>query len=801
MGAGVETRNGAVVVYRYSWIAGLASAGFAFWQLGSLLLPSSSGVSWQLVVLSGFIIGLVITWTAVTYRLRAVWIMLINGAALFLAAARFSAPAESLFIFPTPASLSSLWTDLGRALDQIQHGIEPVRPIAGMVIILTALFWLLGILLAWGLTRGHPFVAVLPPLVVALQFATIDRRYNGFVVVAVFVALVAATILSVALDERDRGAGRMASSRAGPSSNRPAPAAALLVAVAVAAAVFGVGFLGPTVPRDGVVQWRTPGGLGGGFYGSVAYNPYVQIHKSLVSQAGIPLFRARIAGDVAPTDVSFRLLTLETYTNGQWFANRPQVYRFDDPPLEEPGYGYSGATTPITADIEILALAQGWLPAPYAVTGAAGDDAEAFRIRRTDTAVVFRGDRTYRHMEYQITSNVPVIDPATIARDPTGGFSPLFAAAIEGGESVPELTDVELRELPNAERYLELPEDIDPRIEAQAADLTGRLTTPFEQGLAIEHWFRETGGFVYDLEADQGHSDDLLASWLFDDSAENAGYRRGYCEQFATSMAVMTRSIGIPTRVVLGFTPGSRIGADEVVVLDENAHSWVELWIPAIGWASFDPTPRGDGANPTTSYRTLADDLGFEIAAYLEQIPEPVRPDIIPNQNPIGGVLAPDEDRRDLDFIAQTDGAPSSPSMPGWALTITIGLILIVAVIVAIPIVKWVRHRTRMRRLADGDITAAWEEIVVRLTDFGEEPDPAATPLEVAMAVDDAMKPLASVYSRSVYGRAAEVSKDNADAARRSMQMTSDRLTTKYSPVERLRSRYRLGSLMRRFRP
>ncbi len=549
-----------------------------------------------------------------------------------------------------------------------------------------------------------------------------------------------------------------------------------------------------------MVEWRTPGGLGGGFYGSVAYNPYVQIHKSLVSQAGIPLFRARIAGDVAPTDVSFRLLTLETYANGQWSARRPQVYRFDDPPLEEPGYRYAGPTTPVTADIEILALAQGWLPTPYAVTGATGDDAEAFRIRRTDTAVVFRGDRTYRHMEYQITSDVPTIDPATIAGAPGGGFSPLFAAAIEGGESVPEIADVGLRELPDAERYLELPEDIDPRIEAQAADLTERLTTPFEQGLAIEHWFRETGGFVYDLEADQGHSDDLLASWLFDDSTENAGYRRGYCEQFATSMAVMTRSIGIPTRVVLGFTPGSRIGADEVVVLDENAHSWVELWIPAVGWLSFDPTPRGDGANPATSYGTLADDLGFEIAAYLEQIPEPVRPEIIPNQNPIGVEFAPEEDLRDLDLSGQTGGARSALSIPGWALIVTIGLMLIVFVIVAIPIIKWARHRTRMRRLANGDIAAAWEEIVVRLTDFGEEPDPAATPLEVATVVDDAMKPLASVYSRSVYGKATEVSTDNADAARRSMQMTNDRLTTRYSSLERLRSQYRLGSLMRRFR-
>ena len=403
-------------------------------------------------------------------------------------------------------------------------------------------------------------------------------------------------------------------------------------------------------------------------------------------------------------------------------------------------------------------------------------------------------------MEYQISADVPSLDPATVAGDPGGGFSPLFTAAIEGGESVPAVADVEFRELPDAERYLELPEDIDPRIEEQAAELSERLTTPFERGLAIEHWFRETGGFVYDLETEQGHSDDLLASWLFDDSSENAAYRRGYCEQFATSMAVMTRSIGIPTRVVLGFTPGSRIGSDEVVVLDENAHSWVELWIPALGWVSFDPTPRGDGANPATSYRELADALGFEIAAYLDQVPEPVRPEIIPNENSIGGILAPDEDRREPGFIDQAPAAPSRSAVPGWAAIAALTIGLIAVIVAAIPLVKWVRHRTRMRRLDDGDISAAWEEIVVRLTDFDVEPDPAATPLEVAAGVDDAMRPLASVYSRSVYGRTTEVSADNADAARRSMQITSSRLTTRYSPLERLRSRYRLRSLTRRFR-
>ena len=786
------------MVYRYSWIAGLASIGFAFWQLGRLLLPTTSGARWQLVVLSGLIIGLVITWTAVTYRLRTLVIVLINAAALFLAAARFAAPAESVFVLPTPAGMSSLWVDLTRAFDIIRHGVEPVRPITGIVIILTALFWVLGALLAWGLSKDHPFVALLPPLVVAVQFATLDRRTGSLTMLAVFVVLVAGSVFAVAYDERDRGAGRMASSRSEPQSRAPAPTAALLVALAVTVAVFGTGMLGPAVPRDGTVNWRTPGGLSGGFYGSVSYNPYVGIHDGLVSQEGIPLFRAKLAGNVPSDEVYFRLQTLETYRNGQWSAFRPEVYRLDEDPLEQPGHEYVGATRLLTADVEILALAQEWLPAPYAVAGADGSEAEAFRIRRSDTALVFRGDRTYRDMEYQVVSKVPEVRPEEISVDPGGGLSPLFTAAAIAGENLPPAGDITFRELPDADRYTDLPENVDPRVRQQALDLTARFTTPFEKGLAIEHWFRESGGFVYDLEVDQGHSEDLLATWLFDDSAGNDSYRRGYCEQFATSMAVMTRSIGIPTRVVLGFTPGAEIAEDEVVVLDNNAHSWVELWIPAVGWIAFDPTPRGDGANPVTSYERLSETLGFEIAEYLEQVPEPVRPDI-------EGSLLPDlrEPGIDLGELDAVDiGGPSvdTSSIASWLPIIPISIALVLLTIAAIPIVKWVRHRTRMRRLEDGDISAAWEEIIVKLTDFGEEPDPAATPAEVAARVDDAMKPLASVYSRSVYGGAGGLSTAQADAARQSMQLTSDRFAMKYSPIERFRSYYRLGSLRRRFR-
>jgi hypothetical protein len=803
VGVSVETGNGADVVYRYAWIAGLASIGFAFWELTQLLLPTRSGAKWQLVVLSGLAIGLIVTWTAITYRVRTIWIALLNLGALFIAATRFAAPSESVLIFPKLAGLGALWTDLERAFDIIRHNVEPVLPITGIVVILTALFWLLGSLLAWGLSKDHPFVALLPPLVVALQFATLERRSGGVIILGVFILLVAATILAVALDERDRGAGRMSGDRQGPPSNAPSPLAVLLVAGTVTVAVFGAGLLGPMLPADGVLAWRTPGGLGGGFYGSsISYNPYVSIHEGLVSKTGTPLFTAKI--DIAsgnPEDVYFRLLTMETYKNGRWSATGGAVYELDEPPMEEEGFEYTGPTNSVVADIEIAALGQGWLPAPYAVGGADGEDSEAFRVRRADTALFFKGARTYQGMQYSVIAEIPVVDPAAVSGAPGGSLSPLFSQAADKGKIPPDPIDVEPRKLPDAEQYTDLPPGIDPRIRAQAIDLTDRLTTPFEKGLAIEYWFRETGGFVYDLDvSDLGHGDEVLAAWLFNDDPENTAYRRGYCEQFATSMAVMTRTLEIPTRVVLGFTPGDRIGVNEVVIRDNNAHSWVELWIPSQGWVSFDPTPRSDGANPATSYDAMEEALGYDLAAYLDQIPEPERTQFPSEGNLPGGIFEPDIDRPEPGFIG-TGGETTPASGLPWWIPIT-GLIVALAtlVIVALPLVKWIRHRSRMRRLSEGDISAAWEEIVVRLTDLSEEPDPSSTPDEVAARVDPAMVPLAAAYTRSVYGSTDTISDEQVDVARRSMDLTGERLTTRYSAMERTRSLYRLGSLRRRFR-
>lgn len=783
------------MVYRFSWIAGLAAISFAFWELTKLLRPSVGTTHWQFIVLAGLALGIVITWTALSYRLSAALLAVLNLMALFLASARYAAPDDSFLVFPTRESLSVLWFELERAFQLIQTGIEPVLPVPGLVIIVTAVFWGLGAVLTWGLMRGHPFVALVPPIVVALQFATVDRRPTSLLRVAVFVLLVAGSILAVTIDERDQGAGRMA--RRGDvtfAAGRPSPTAAVLVSFIVLGAVFSVGALRTVVPRDGLLAWRNATGLTGSYFGSISYNPFTSIQRGLVAQTETPVFVATVTGDVAPTDVRFRLLTLESYSGGQWFAESPMVRPITERPWEVESQAYAGPTARVDTAVEILALAMDWLPAPYAPVDASSPDVSveaALRVRSDDASIRYDGGRSYQGMQYAVSAAVPRIDSAVLATGRNGELSPLFATAQGEGESVPSPSaEIETRELEDEDRFLDLPEDIDPQIETEARAVTTNLQTPFEKGLALETWFRRSGGFVYDVRVTPGHEADTLAGWLFDE--DNPDRRRGYCEQFATAMAVMARTLDIPSRVVLGFTPGERIGPNQVVVKDKNAHAWVELWMPTQGWVAFDPTPRSDGANPETAYGALEERLGFDVTEYLAQVPAPPPVDFN-----TGGGIRPDfaEDGPEVVFRGTGGADGSGATVPGWL--VWAGVIVGVAglLFAGMPLLKWLRHRRRMRRFESGDISAAWEDIVARLTDLGEAPSPSSTPVEVARSVDEAMRPLAAVYSRSIYGEG-PLREDDVAVAGKSLQRTTETLTTRYSQTQRLIASYRLDSLL-----
>jgi hypothetical protein len=132
--------------------------------------------------------------------------------------------------------------------------------------------------------------------------------------------------------------------------------------------------------------------------------------------------------------------------------------------------------------------------------------------------------------------------------------------------------------------FLQLPQ-LDPRIPELAQRITARAQNPFDKAVAVENYLRTR--FTYTLNLTGKPGDDPLAHFLFET-------RAGHCEYFASAMAIMLRTLGIPTREVNGFLPGeyNDLGGD-YIVRASDAHSWVEVYFPGTGWMTFDPTPPG----------------------------------------------------------------------------------------------------------------------------------------------------------------------------------------------------------------
>jgi protein-glutamine gamma-glutamyltransferase len=161
----------------------------------------------------------------------------------------------------------------------------------------------------------------------------------------------------------------------------------------------------------------------------------------------------------------------------------------------------------------------------------------------------------------------------------------VYSIVSSRGAATPEqLRAISHREVPeHLQRYLQLPDTVTPRTVRLAHEITEQATNDFDRVKAIEEWLADN--YRYDIESPvPPDGQDAVDHFLFDSD-------EGFCEQFASATAVMLRSLGIPTRFVAGYTPGTRnrfTGYYEV--RNSDAHTWVEVWFPDVGWYEFDPT-------------------------------------------------------------------------------------------------------------------------------------------------------------------------------------------------------------------
>jgi len=139
------------------------------------------------------------------------------------------------------------------------------------------------------------------------------------------------------------------------------------------------------------------------------------------------------------------------------------------------------------------------------------------------------------------------------------------------------------------ETYLRIP-DVDRRVRRLTAQITNSAKTDYDKATTIENYLRSN--FGYTLQLPRTTPNDPIANFLFE-------RKQGHCEYFASSMAVMLRTIGIPSRVVNGFRSDEfNDVTGSYIVRAKNAHSWVEAYFPGYGWQTFDPTPSGNAGPP-----------------------------------------------------------------------------------------------------------------------------------------------------------------------------------------------------------
>ena len=137
--------------------------------------------------------------------------------------------------------------------------------------------------------------------------------------------------------------------------------------------------------------------------------------------------------------------------------------------------------------------------------------------------------------------------------------------------------------------YLQLPV-VDPRIPRLAAQVTSAADNNYDKAIALQNYLRTR--FAYTLQLPQKQVSDPLANFLFE-------RKQGHCEYFASAMAVMLRTIGIPSRVVNGFRSDEFNDlTGNYVIRAKDAHAWVEAYFPGYGWQTFDPTPGGGTGVP-----------------------------------------------------------------------------------------------------------------------------------------------------------------------------------------------------------
>jgi transglutaminase-like putative cysteine protease len=366
--------------------------------------------------------------------------------------------------------------------------------------------------------------------------------------------------------------------------------------------------------------------------------------------------------------------TFESYDGTGWSTtSRATRVGTTLPAGDEQGPGV--ATTVV---LHARALSGPWVPTPGRPTGLGvadlGYDPVAQTIVDPDTAVLLPPSLTVR-------ASLPT--PSTEMLDEAG---------------LPRSADLA--------RLTVVPGCTPRRLIDAASKIARTVPRPDEQAVAIELLLSRQGGYHVDPQAPPGSSCGRIEQFLTD--------RRGTSEQFATTFALVARAAGLPTRLAVGFSPGSvDAAAGTTSVHAGDALAWPQVWLDGLGWVSFAPTPQRASTPQATQQQDRA----------------------------LAAIRAAQE-RHSLPPVPTNRPAPPAPTHRGGVSTSTVALLVVgvllglaLLVLVAVPAVVAVRRQRRRRRpTARGRVLGAWAELLDEVSLVGVDPV-ALTSSEATSAV------------------------------------------------------------------
>ncbi|MGH3885853.1 MAG: transglutaminase TgpA family protein [Pseudonocardiaceae bacterium] len=651
-------------------VAGLAVALAATSLTGVLTGPRW----WGTVVLTT---AVVVTAGVLLRSLRMPPIVVAAGqlAALVGLVTAVFTPSGRFVVLPSSDTAAELGSLLGRAAQQIRDGMPPVPESAELLCLVVVAFGLVAIAVdTLAVSAAAPATSGLVLVgVVVVPAALSDRLlpWWSFVLGALGFAL----LLTVHSDGRPAARRHLAWGKfADPWKHLAAAPAAITVGAGaiVVALLVGTSATAVGTGRPGTGDGRQISGIG--------LNPFTSLRGQLNTGRVVDLFRVRGLEQRA----YLRALTLSRFDARVGWQRGPldgavPVGGAQQPPRRLPlpvGVAEPVSGSVVQVQIEPINYVDNWLPS-FGYPLVLADIGPDWNYD-PDATTIF-SDRRQRAQPYTEFGVLPQPDPQLLRAAGPGVSAPF--ATIDP-------------------RYLDTG-GVDPRVAQLAAQVTAGSRTAFDATVAVNQWFSQPGsGFSYDLQTAPGNGGDALVDFLFTG-------RRGYCEQFASAMAIMLRTLHVPARVAVGFTPGIATG-DSRLITTEDAHAWVEAWFPGAGWLPFDPTPLSDGRTAIPGYVAPG-------RTQPAETPLTTRPPATATTAPAPDVVA---------GAAQDPGAGEPGLGGGTRIGLALVGVLVFAVLAGLtPLtVREVRRRRRLHLVGAGGpdaVCAAWEEVLAESADRG----------------------------------------------------------------------------------